>query len=225
MKSKSLFLIPLIIFAACKKNDEPAPANDEKLIVKENAYYPLAIGNYWIYEHYQVFKTGIVNKLSLKDSIAVTRDTIINGTKYAVLEGNNRPFTYPSGIIDFVRDSSGYLINSHHAVLLSSVNFTDTLGRFYNDDTISKFLYTSIWWMDQASETLNVPAGTFDCIVKKTRRGYDFYEKPEKKSEDWKSCYAKGIGPVMLEYNYQYAIDISKVEKRLVRYHVKSREE
>jgi hypothetical protein len=227
MTRKSIFLIPLIIFSACKKKDEPAPSSDEKLIVRDNAYYPLAIGNYWVYEHYQVLKTGEENKLHPidRDSIAVSRDTLINGKKYAVLEGKNSPFTYASSVIDCVRDSAGYLINSHHDILFSSVNFTDTLGRFYNDDTINKFIYSSVWWMDQIEQTLQVPAGTFDCIVKKTRRGYNFYERQDERSEVWRSCYAKGIGPVMLEYNYQYAIGISKNEKRLVRYRAQSRDE
>lgn len=223
MKSRNLFLIPLIIFAGCKKKDDPTPTSNEDQIVTENEYYPTSIGNYWVYEHYQVnLSTGEETKLSLIDSIVVTGDTLIDGKKYAVLEGINRPFNHSFGIVNFVRDSSGCLLNNRHDVLLSSENFTDTLGRFQHDDTLNNILSSSVWWMVKGEQTLEVPAGTFNCIVLQTRRTQNYYETSDVKSMDWRSCYAKGIGPVMLEYNYQYLADVSIREKRLVRYHVKS---
>ena len=101
-------------FSSCKKEDNDAI---------KTSYLPLRIGNYWIYQDLRIDTSGNETADSKLDSVIIKRDTIINKKKYYVLEGIFYPATSRGrwGIIDILRDSSGYIVNENGDVQFGKI--------------------------------------------------------------------------------------------------------
>ena len=99
MKHVLLIIIAfLIVFQACKKDEpDPNPAPQESVL----DYFPLTVGNYWIYEFSRCDSTWTECNYSRTDSNYVSKDTMINGHMYYKIEGRNFLFLEPL----FLRDS------------------------------------------------------------------------------------------------------------------------
>ena len=147
-------------FASCNKEH----SNPKLDPVDKTNYFPLEIGNYWIYEHYDIDSSGIETERNRTDNVILSRDTIINGNQYFILEGTNYPFDDGNwGIVDILRDSSGYLVNEKGQIEFSADNFADTLNSkpgVFNNDT----LYTLTYQMEKVSDPVTVPAGEFEVL-------------------------------------------------------------
>ena len=103
-------------FISCKKENLLAPVGHTYIL----DYSPLKIGNYWVYEYYDVDTIQGTNQLMDRiDSVFVSGDTTINQKQYFV----QKTFSLlPSQIIEsanFIRDSSGYSIRSSSVKLPS----------------------------------------------------------------------------------------------------------
>ena len=210
---KKLFIlgIALALFS-CQK--------DEADHIKETYpnYYPLEIGNYWVYENYQIDPSGEETLSTRIDSIVIKRDTVINGNTYFVLEGERFPFTASRwGIIDLVRDSSGYIVNHEGLKMFAFENFTDTLVDYIktqNTDT----LYTLTYKMEQPDYQVSVPLGTFDAVNFKGTV-ITYHAAPNVPNPRYNNNYfAKDVGKILESWHYYMSPDIH--EKRLVRYHI-----
>ena len=105
-----------VTLLSCEKGDED-PVN----------YFPLAVGNYWVYGYFWTNSQSENPTPFAFDSIAISRDTLISGLKYFVIEGCQFFFNGEWRIIDIVRDSSGYIINHEGVTLFSATNFSDIL--------------------------------------------------------------------------------------------------
>lgn len=208
----------VITISSCQKHD---PAPDETSL--KSVYLPLTVGNYWIYEHFEVESNGNETKLSFQDSLVITKDTLINGYKYFVLEGVKYPFTNQWSVIDIIRDSSKYLVNHDGKTLFSENNFTDTLYQFVdlfnNVDTV----YSVFYMMQKPDNSVTVSAGTFDVLnfngflklFYPSNTGVDIVY------ENLKTYYAPGVGRVLISYKW-YSNREKKIERRLVRYRADS---
>jgi hypothetical protein len=104
-----LWFVSIAALFSCKnENQPPTPPAPETL-----KHVPLTLGSFWVYEHFAVdTANGINASTGVKDSIVIHSDTIINGKNYVVRKGI-APFQGVNtwGLIDIVRDSSGYLVN------------------------------------------------------------------------------------------------------------------
>ena len=107
MNHKTLFLFVALLTAtiySCKKDIEPmTPATS----------YPnfsqLKVGNYWVYEQFDISSTGIATSRNIFDSCYVEKDTIINSKTYLKIV---RPLYYsPQKEIMFLKDSLHYIVN------------------------------------------------------------------------------------------------------------------
>lgn len=83
MKNLPVFLSLLLmtcVFAACKKDKpiEPIPTPP----VTYPDYSQLKIGNYWVYQHFNIDTNGNAFPLNTFDTCYVEKDTMINGLIY-----------------------------------------------------------------------------------------------------------------------------------------------
>lgn len=208
----------VITISSCQKHD---PTPDETSL--KSVYLPLTVGNYWIYEHFEVESNGNETKLSFQDSLVITKDTLINGYKYFVLEGVKYPFTNQWSVIDIIRDSSKNLVNAEGRILFSENNFSDTLFKFSDFFSNGDTIYSLYFMMQKPNSPVTVPAATLNVL------NYNGFLKLFYYSEggvnvvykDLNTYYAPNIGRVLLTYSFYSEID-KKIERRLVRYNINS---
>ena len=217
MRKLFLFTLTLGLLASCEKEADPALI-DKDSPISSNGYLPLEIGNYWIYQHVQIDALNNETVIGYVDSMVVDRDTLINGHRYFVIEGTNYPYNSGRwGILDILRDSSGYIVTHEGGIRFAEDNYSDILAEkteFIQEDTLYKLTYK----MEHVEGTYTVPAGTFEVnnfkgtvVSYKTLSGID-------NPRYLNNLYAKGVGKVMQTYFFFNHSLIS--EKRLIRYHV-----
>ena len=212
---KRLFIvlfITIIIFTlpSCNEKNEtdPEPQNS---IVK---YFPLKVGNYWVYERSSCDSSwSDCNSISI-DTNWITKDTLINNMMYYKIEGknvvgHNNPY--------FLRDSSDYIISPSGHIFLSNKDFENKIHERYeiqptNNDTLFYIYYQFI----DKPNIANVPAGTFDCI--------DFRGSLFRKQDNFElefnnhHYFAKDVGPVY--QNVLYANSLGGLKRELISYHI-----
>lgn len=174
-----------------------------------DSYYPLQIGNYWVYDNYEKDTLGNEKNIMLQDSITITRDTLINGNKYFVLEGSYTMYNQPKWrVIDILRDSAGYVVNAKGRKIMSNTHFDKN---FYvkKEDPI---LFSEK--MTKYEGSVNVLAGNFYDVI--TNNIKIILNKEEQTTP---SHYAKGVGKII--HTYKFFNEKNRIsEKRLVKYHI-----
>jgi len=205
-------LLFVLLLASCKKEDSLAPVSSQT-----TEYFPLEIGNYWVYEHYDINPSGNESKKDLVDSIVISRDTTINGHQYFIYEGISHPSHPNWGIINILRDSSGYIVNNNGQIHFAQ-NFTDVLytkAEVTGGDT----LFTLSYKVEEVPNTVLVPAGEFEVLnYKGTLKELKLTSGFTDRHVD--NFYAKDIGKILESYFYFSSPVVT--EKRLVRYRVNS---
>lgn len=206
MKMKSIFLSMMgltAILCACNKENAPQPQSSS-----EPNYSQLRVGNYWIYEQYQIQDSDSSETLlNTYDSCYVVKDTVIRNNRYYKMYK-------PDGFSDYVylRDSLDYIINEQGYKIFSSKDFTNnlfsTVSYDLNNDTM-----VYIWIkMTDRNFTTNVAAGSFTTICAKKTIKF-VYEKY------MTTRYAKNVG-IVTETLLAYASATTHTERRLIRYRV-----
>jgi len=210
---RKLFYLGLMLtlVVSCKEKEDQTPVDPS--VVSD--YMPMKTGNYWVYAHYDIDSAGNVTSTGRTDSVTITRDSMINGKQYFVFEGTNYPYNANWGIVDILRDSSGYLVNGNGIIRFSENNFTDILSsktEVIGNDT----LYTLNYKMERPSGTITVPAGVFGALNCKgtvtTTQNIPGIPNPRYLN----TYYADNIGKIVETYFFLFHPVIS--EKRLVRY-------
>jgi hypothetical protein len=175
-------------------------------------YYMLKVGNYWIYQNYTADSNGVPTAGKLFDSAHIEKDTIINGNKYYKL-WQNPYLLWGSQIPEYLRDSSGYLVNNSGYRMCSDDDFTDTLGI----DTNNMQLFKGYVKMTGKDSVVTVPAGSFQSIT------YRMKVVPTRPNDPHPvryiyDVYGKNIGKIK-SHNFYYNGG-QQIETRLVRYKV-----
>lgn len=209
---KTFFLgLLVLLFFACREEDPINPIIPEI----SSKYFPLTIGSYWVYNTYNVTSAENEVELARVDSVYISRDTIIRGNRYLIFEGTLHPSPYPNpGIIEMVRDSSGYFVNSNGRILFTEKNFTDILYSdvyLMGEDTI----YTSSYKMERETAPKTVPAGTFNVLNFKGE--ITLYATSPQMSVNSNTLYAENVGKIVETTVYTSG---RIIESRLVRYHI-----
>lgn len=212
MRKLFVFGLAIALLASCKKDSNPGENGENQ------SYFPLEIGNYWVYQHYNIDALGSETETDKTDSIIVSRDTLINEYVYYILEGTNYPYRSGRwGIVDIVRDSNGYLVNYKGITQCAQNNSSDILAsktEIIGQDT----LYTLSYQMENMSENITVPAGIFDVLNYKgtviSKEEIPGIQNPRYLN----NYYAKNVGKVLESYFYFNSKTYS--EKRLIRYKV-----
>ena len=145
-----LMLFIGMITYSCKKDDpeenlKPFPAAD---------YMQLKIGNYWVYQSYQLDSAGNENPMSNVDSLIIIGDTTINGYKYF------KKLSVLHDHVSYMRDSNGYLVDHLGKVFFSEHDFTNIL----RVDTIGPGLALAEYSMHEGDTLVNTPIGSFQSM-------------------------------------------------------------
>jgi len=209
------FLLMTAIIYSCKKDTEPATTPSTTSYPN---YSQLKVGNYWVYQQYDIDENGASTPKDIFDSCYVEKDTTINGKTYFKIV---KPKSNSTGELDisFQRDSLHYIVNSNGKILFSSQDFTSIFDLYYiiasQTDTICK----TTRQMADKNITVTTTAGTFSTSNSKET----FFMYP-----NWASLgnqkyrhtkYAENIG-IIIETLPIFALDPRSVERRLVRYHI-----
>ena len=156
---KKLFLVGMmssLALASCKK-DENKPS------VTTN-YFPLAVGNYWVYNVYRTNLSTGKDSLIGTDSTYVKKDTLIKNQKYFILFDNSA-FQSFSGLI--LRDSANCILenrNSESSIFLNSASFTDTVVKWHKsiNNPMEKGSFIKMY---KINNSIVVPSGNYNNII------------------------------------------------------------
>lgn len=212
MRKLLFILIAMSVMTSCQKED-PTPSIESK------NYMPLEVGNYWIYNHYQIDSEGNQTKLSTSDSVFISRDTSILGKQYFIIDiANNQSFKKKTYKI--LRDSMGYIVNEKGVIEFAQNNFIDKLNsyiEYFKEDT----LYTLSNRMENPDYTVSVPAGTFEVLNRVENINIYKYsgEKKDIIRTYQNNFYAQNTGIILDTYRFLSTPD-EFIERRLIRYHV-----
>jgi hypothetical protein len=198
----------LFFLAACNK-DEPDPTSPKESVLD---YYPLAVGNYWVYQRSRCDSAwGSCDALDT-DTSRIVKDTLINNKTYYKIISFTELGTKSIG---FLRDSLDYIVSSTGNIILSNKDFETVLKEKYevfNEDTIY-YYYAKMYEVMVPVET---PAGNFECLDYKISL---FTKKDNfEKETGIHHLFAKGIGPVFSQAIYLFSEGGYKLE--LVDYHI-----
>lgn len=198
---------------SCKKNTDPIPPT-----VDYPNYSQLKVGNYWIYEQFDISSSGVATSKKVFDSCYVEKDTIIKGKTYFKIV---RPVWYRSGIKDFLyqRDSLHYIVNSNGEILFSSQDFSNVLDSWYIKSSVNDTISRVIRKMTDKEIDVHAPAGTFKTLnAKETHIMYPMWTSAGNPRYG-NTRYAKDVG-IVIETLLFFVSSPDYVERRLVRYHL-----
>jgi hypothetical protein len=207
---RKLFVLGLAmaLLSACQKIPDPE-------LTPESSYTPMEIGKYWVYGHYQIDPNGQAVAYSMTDSVIITSDTLISGSRYYVFEGTNYPWNGGQWqVIAMLRDSSGYLVDVHGIIVFAQDNFTEVLAsktEIHNGDT----LYTLTYKMETVHDEVTVPAGNFTVLNYKGTVTMPKELPGIQNPRFINTYYAKGVGKILQTYFFLNDPRIN--EKRLLR--------
>jgi hypothetical protein len=201
-----VFAILSILTFSCKKSSNETTSSTTV------DYYKLKVGNYWIYQSFKLDSNGVATPQNNFDSAYIEKDTMIRGNNYYKLWENHYVLgntQFPS----YIRDSSGYLVNSSGYRLCSDNDFTDTLGV----DTIQAALFRGYIKMTGKDSVVTVPAGSFPSITVRMKVVLTNPATPHPIRYIY-DVYGKNIGRIKT-HNF-YFNTYQQFEGRLVRYKV-----
>lgn len=204
----ALMISAILLIYSCEKNDY---SNENKKL----EYFPMAVGNYWIYEEYQIEKDLTETKSSTFDSLSISKDTIINGNHYFKVECTYKiiPILRPN----YYRDSSGYLVDLEGRIHFAQNNFTDTLYRRTEGNSDNPYCTITVK-MEHVNNKITVPAGSFDVLNFKTTVIINPDYQNEWNPRYFDNYYSKNVG--IITDSYSYLSQNFTVEKRLIRYKI-----
>lgn len=216
MKYPVFFLtlfIGALLLVSCKK-DKQTPANE----VSYPDYARLKVGNYWIYQQFDIDSSGNASPGSVFDSCFVEKDTLINNhTFYKVVKP--KPFANNELLVSYQRDSLHYVVNSSGQILFSSQDFTTIFGNEYFLASTNDTICQVIKQMAEKDLKVTTPAGTFTTMNSKTSfimyPNWTFAGNPRAKQ----IRYSENIGIVVETLPFFVSQPWYK-ERRLVRYHL-----
>lgn len=219
MRKILLFAMIALLFVACE--DDLNTDDDPQITTEEpDNYFPMSIGNYWIYQEYEMDINGLVTETQHIDSTIITRDTVINNYTYFVLEGIQYPYSNWRELA-ILRDSSGYLVNPDGRIDFATENFSDTLYTYVQYENIelqTDTIYSAFAMMEKPADSITVPAGTFDalnCRIMYTSPSGVFGDNDPRSNY---TSFGNHVGKIISTYFYANSSLI--YEKRLIRYHI-----
>lgn len=197
----AIFFILLAGLISCGKDKlETIP-----VVVVYGNYSALDTNNFWVYEHFSLDTNGVLQSLSQFDSVYVEKDTTWNTKRYFKVIQKD----YDNGgitVAKYLRDSSGYTIDSAGAVILATVNLGATLKQYVKfglntSDTFAQVTEQVI------AETItdSVPVGKFQTINYKTTYVMGSNYQQGGKTRYVNNKYAEKVGLIYKTLPFNYA--------------------
>ena len=210
----SLIVLTVFIFS-CKKDKN----NTTTLTPGTGPAYPnysqLKVGNYWVYQQYDVDSLGNATPKSNIDSCYVEKDTIINSAIYFKMF---RPYLYPSEYL-YLRDSLHYVVDAGGKIVFSSQDFATVFEDYYITAGPNDTVAHSIVKMEDPNVLVNVQAGYFTtCDYRLTYNMYPGWSG-NGNPRMMHTRYGRNTG-IVIETLPVYAANPNYIERRLIRYHL-----
>ncbi len=211
MRRHIVFILGAVIFlSSCSKNNS-SPVQTPVVEEKVTDYFPLTVGNYWVYQLFRADTSMVPVPNGYFDSTYVEKDTVVNGKSFKkVISG----YLFEYWLL---RDSADFLVNELGQRQFTHRQFTATLYD-YQPDYATGFVVSAA--MSQKDSTFIVPAGQFVSkylVGSVTALG----DVPAwQKHRSFSIAYSKNIGPV-----HRWAVWVHSpefLEWRLVRFSVKN---
>jgi hypothetical protein len=152
-----MFLIIPIVFLACDKDDTNDSGNETP--VKVTDYYPLSIGNYWIYQVNQCDSLEFDCEEYETDSVYISEMVEKDGNTYYVFGSSKRT---GSENLSYVRDSGDFIIDDLGNVIFA-INHYDTVLRQYEAGSIESIVLKAKYSISENKEVFNVAGTDYDC--------------------------------------------------------------
>ncbi len=178
--------ITIASLVSCNNKGNTAdPIKQESVL----AYYPLTVGNLWIYQTSSCDSTWENCDYTSIDTNIVAKDTLINGLTYFKIEGKKLVGSEPH----FLRDSLDYIVDNYGKVRFSNKDFSTIFNEEFvisDNDTIYHWYYK----MQEDPIVVELPFRTFTCLDNKL----SFFRKKENFEFEFNghSFYSKGFGLV-----------------------------
>ena len=222
MKKIVLMLIGIIIVVSCKKKKhEVEETPQSSSVITYPTYMPYKVGNYWIYERFNIDTLNNAISNGAIDSTYIEKDTVIRGNNYYKfvtknIANPNMENTFPQDIGPFYyRDSLHYIISSAGRIVFSSQDFRNIFDSF--GDNLSYSAYTK---MTSKDSIVVVPKGNYKTSY--FRIYYTFYllgNGLNKRNRLGGQCYAENIGIISNRLAF-FPNEFTSRERRLKRYHL-----
>lgn len=190
-----------LLLSACEEEDYRIPlCNPEK-------YFPLEIGNYWVYRNYTIYHTGNIDQGDT-DSMYISSDTLMLGYRYFHLEGtfHRKPCSY------FLTSADGQVVSADRYVFYECPRIIDSKKQY----PVMGFDFPGTINTTRLDTLVKVPAGGFDPVM--------LFESHSMLEDTiwivtYKAYYAKNIGMVKFSSRPEPNSDFENFSE-LVRYHV-----
>lgn len=202
MKRTIIWSITLCLLAgSCEKEDLGNP------FCNPGKYFPLEIGNYWIFRNYVLYDDGNIDDMDT-DSMYISSDTLMLGYRYFHLQGNfhRKPVNY------YLTYAADLVISSANYVFYKCPELIDSKKLY----PVMGFDFPAILKTTRMDTVIKVPAGDFDPVM--------LFEAHSMLDDSilivtYKTYYARNIGIVKFSARPQ---PVSSYESftELVRYHV-----
>ena len=202
-------LVSLVIFLACNKNESNSDPVPQESVLE---YYPLTVGNYWIYGKSNCDSTWTECNSTSIDSNYVSKDTMINGVQYFKIEGGNFISNEPL----FLRDSLEYIVDNHGNIKFSNKDFETKFNEQYvvaNGDTLY-FWYSK---MVEVPFVVQVPSGEYTCLDNKL----SFFRIHENFETEFNGHYALSKNVGLVYQNVMFASSTGGIKRELLRYFIR----
>lgn len=193
---------------SCNSDDEviKEKENPAETVTKASEYFPLKVGNYWVYRNFEIKPDG-ERIIKRRDTFSITETKTVGKDTFYFIDEKMDHSLIPNG---WVKDSMGYLIGKNGVIYISTVNFLDTI--YSNDYLINEneVLLSTRGYMEKIDSGYLNKLQAFDNIINFKLKGW----MPKKhRNEEVKDLYprylhrffSKGIG--LVYFNYYYAGD------------------
>ncbi|MEP5338539.1 MAG: hypothetical protein ABJL44_15135 [Algibacter sp.] len=132
----------------------------------ESNFYALTVGNSWVYRNYRYNSTsdtytdsGIVDSVSIVGAEKINENIFYKFRRLTTGNDNNNQIFKKNGeYFEFLRDSSGVLVNELGQIIHTSIDYQERLLR--ENDWGDLYEKLSI-----ETEELHLESGTFNCVV------------------------------------------------------------
>lgn len=173
------------------------------------------MGNYWIYEIFNVDSNGVSSTTNTFDSCYISGDTMINGKKYYFRDGQNSLSTSRGAL----RDSLYCIVSFTGEIVFSSSDFSSIFNSYYITAGVNDTITFVSCKMADANFLVNPPAGTFTTI--NYQATYSMYPGWQANGNPRirNTRYAENIG-IVTETLQFFSSNPNYQEKRLIRYHL-----
>jgi hypothetical protein len=219
LKRLSFLVFSVLLLTSCKKStlEEIVSNAEEAENTEPNEYYPLAVGNYWVYEN-KIFSNGTYYNPISTDSLIVSEIVRIEGKDYFRLEEYHRNNSGCQTQICYLRYKNGAVVHSDGSVRFEKPDFS-----YSYDTTIGHpdLLRTYSFYIKEVHDPVQTSNSSYtSCIdYKGAEVTLDPIVYPEDNKRYIHHYYAKNIGLIKDYCPFPLNQQTAEV-KELVRYHI-----